>query len=127
MALPPHQTSRAHDRREKRNRRFAGRSILKRIAFQANLSRSLGNSTRDVSPSRTGGSAHSGRGMTKPRKHKWTARISRGLYAAKPECRTRQNSIWKPRSQEEIYQERKKAGAGSRTSATFPFHGFLVS
>src|SRR2546426_11515021 len=48
MAVSPHQIGRAHDRREKGNRRLARRTLLKRVALQTDFSRSLGDSTRNV-------------------------------------------------------------------------------
>src|SRR5205823_13659104 len=49
VALPPHQTGRAHDRSQKRHRWIARRTVPQRIIVQTNLSRSVDDKTSDVS------------------------------------------------------------------------------
>src|SRR5205809_5819228 len=48
MALSPHQTGRAHHRREAWHRRIARRTVPQRIIVQTDLSRPLGDKTRNV-------------------------------------------------------------------------------
>src|SRR3982751_1542060 len=53
MALSPHQTRRAHYRREERNGRLTRCSISQGITLPADLSRFVGDPPRNVSASRT--------------------------------------------------------------------------